>query len=139
MWTLQARTAVTPERCGGCLESPDLTRRWLRSEDVRFPGGETYRETAHRFAAALVDLAAAMDSDDTVVVVAHGGAMRVGTGAFLGFPPSLWQAFGGFANCNWAVLTQARLGWRIEEWNAGSLPEPVMSDDEPQPAGTESH
>jgi len=111
---------------------PDVTRRWLRSEDVRFPGGETYRETADRFAAALVDLAAAMGSDDTVVVVAHGGAMRVGTGAFLGFPPSLWRAFGGFANCNWAVLIEARLGWRIDEWNAGSLPQPVMSDDEPR-------
>ena len=115
---------------------PDVTRRWLRAEDVRFPGGETYRETAQRFAAALTDLAARMEADDTVVVVAHGGAMRVGTGAFLRFPPSLWQAFGGFANCNWSVLAEARLGWRIDEWNAGSLPEPVIGDDEPRLAGT---
>ena len=115
---------------------PDVTRRWLRAEDVRFPGGETYRETAQRFAAALTDLAAQMDADATVVVAAHGGAMRVGTGAFLRFPPSLWQAFGGFANCNWAVLVEARLGWRIDEWNAGSLPEPVIGDDEPRLAGT---
>ena len=115
---------------------PDVTRRWLRAENVRFPGGETYRETAQRFAAALTDLAAQMDADATVVVAAHGGAMRVGTGAFLRFPPSLWQAFGGFANCNWAVLVEARLGWRIDEWNAGSLPEPVIGHDEPRLAGT---
>ena len=114
---------------------PDVTRRWLRAENVRFPGGETYRETAQRFAAALTDLAAQTNDGDTVVVAAHGGAMRVGTGAFLRFPPSLWQAFGGFANCNWAVLVEARLGWRIDEWNAGSLPEPVMGDDELRPAG----
>jgi glucosyl-3-phosphoglycerate phosphatase len=132
------------EREGMTLEEslarfPEQTHRWLRGEEVRFPGGETYLETAERFADALSDVVAAMDADDTTVVVAHGGAMRVGTGRFLGIPASLWEAFGGFANCNWAVLAEGRRGWRIEEWNAGSLPEPVMSDDEPQPAGSESH
>jgi probable phosphoglycerate mutase len=130
------------EREGMTLEEsltrfPEQTRRWLRGEEVRFPGGETYLETAERFADALSDVAAATGADDTAVVVAHGGAMRVGTGWFLGIPASLWEAFGGFANCNWAVLAEGRRGWRIEEWNAGSLPEPVMSDDEPQPVGTD--
>ncbi len=110
---------------------PDETRSWVRSEEVRFPGGETYVETAQRFAAALHDVIAGMGDDDLVVVASHGGAMRVGTCEFLGIPPALWTAFGGFANCNWAVLRESRLGgWRIEEWNAGSLPEPVLSDDE---------
>jgi probable phosphoglycerate mutase len=131
------------EREGLTLEEsfarfPDETSRWLRAEDVRFPGGETYRETAERFADALSDVVAAMGARDTAVVVAHGGAMRVGTGRFLAFPPTLWEAFGGFANCNWAVLAEGRRGWRIEEWNAGSLPEPVMSDDEPEPVGSET-
>lgn len=110
---------------------PDQTRSWMRSEEVRFPGGETYLETAQRFAAALRDVIAGMGDDDLVVVASHGGAMRVGTCAFLGIPPELWAAFGGFANCNWAVLRESRIGgWRVEEWNAGSLPEPVLSDDE---------
>ena len=26
-------------------------------------------------------------------------------------------------------LEEGRLGWRVAEWNAGSLPEPVLSDD----------
>jgi glucosyl-3-phosphoglycerate phosphatase len=126
------------EREGLTLEEsfarfPDETTGWLRAEDVRFPGGETYRETAERFAGALSDVVAALGARDTAVVVAHGGAMRVGTGRFLGIPASLWEAFGGFANCNWAVLAEGRRGWRIDEWNAGSLPEPVMGDDEPQP------
>ena len=82
------------------------------------------------------DVIAAMGGDDTVVVASHGGAMRVGTCRFLGFPRAQWNAFGGFANCNWAVLFEGRHGWRIDEWNAGSLPEPVMGDDEPDPAGT---
>ena len=110
---------------------PDQTRSWMRSEVVRFPGGETYVETAQRFAEALRAVIAGMDEDDLVVVASHGGAMRVGTCEFLGIPTPLWTVFGGFANCNWALLRESRLGgWRVEEWNAGSLPEPVMSDDE---------
>ena len=116
---------------------PEQMGRWLRSEEVRFPGGETYPETAERFAAALTDIVAAMGPDDTVVVASHGGAMRVGSCRFLGFPRGLWDAFGGFANCNWTVLFENRNGWRIDEWNAGSLPEPVIGDDEPEPAGSD--
>lgn len=110
---------------------PDETRRWMRSERVRFPGGETYVETAQRFAAALRDVIVGMGAEELVVVASHGGAMRVGSCEFLGIPQALWTAFGGFANCNWAVLRESRLGgWQVEEWNAGSLPEPVLSDDE---------
>jgi glucosyl-3-phosphoglycerate phosphatase len=117
---------------------PDETRRFLRSEEVRFPGGETYPETAERFTAALTDVVATMGADETVVLASHGGAMRVGTCRFLGFPRPLWDAFGGYANCNWTVLFEGRNGWRIDEWNAGSLPERVIGDDEPEPAGTDA-
>lgn len=108
---------------------PDEMSRWEVSDDVRFPGGETYVHTAERFAAALSDAAAGMAADDLVVVTTHGGAMRVGAAHFLGLPVGTWTALGGFANCNWAILAEGRRGWRVEEWNAGSLPEPVIGDD----------
>lgn len=108
---------------------PDQMSRWEVSDDVRFPGGETYAHTADRFAAALRDVAADLAGGELVVVASHGGAMRVGAARFLGFPVETWTAFGGFANCNWAVLGEGRRGWRVEEWNAGSLPEPVIGDD----------
>ncbi len=44
--------------------------------------------------------------------------------------PELWPRFSGFSNCSWAVLEDRRRGWCITEWNAGSLPEPVLSDEE---------
>ncbi len=55
------------EREGLTLEEsfarfPDETSRWLRADDVRFPGGETYRETAERFADALADIAGFLDN-----------------------------------------------------------------------------
>ncbi|MGW1344113.1 histidine phosphatase family protein [Kribbella sp. NPDC002412] len=96
----------------------------------RGTAGETVEEVALRFSEALGRIAAQGSSEDTVVVATHGLAARVGICVFLGIPPAHWPAFGGLANCNWVSLLPSRNHrWRIEEWNAGSLPEPVMSDD----------
>ncbi|MFI7062729.1 histidine phosphatase family protein [Kribbella sp. NPDC050124] len=96
----------------------------------RGTAGETVEEVALRFSEALGRIAAQGFSEDTVVVATHGLAARVGICVFLGIPPAHWPAFGGLANCNWVSLLPSRnQRWRIEEWNAGSLPEPVMSDD----------
>jgi len=108
---------------------PKQMQAWRAGADVRLEGGETYAETAQRVGAVLDEVAAALEQGRTAVVVSHGAAMRVGICHWLGFPQPLWGRFGGFSNCSWAVLEQDRLGWRITEWNAGSLPEPVLSDD----------
>ncbi len=108
---------------------PKEMRAWRSGDDVRLEGGETYAETASRFAAALDDVCADLGEGETTVVVSHGAAMRVGICRWLGFPQPLWGRFGGFSNCSWTVLEEDRLGWRMTEWNAGSLPEPVLSDD----------
>jgi probable phosphoglycerate mutase len=48
----------------------------------------------------------------------------------LGIPEDLWNRFGGLSNCCWSVLSERRDGgWRLAEHNAGTLPEPVLSDD----------
>ncbi|CAN5787400.1 histidine phosphatase family protein [soil metagenome] len=118
------------------LTAEDAWQRWPEEmarrdagEDVRFPGAETLAETADRFAAVLSEVSRAMSYGETVVVVGHGSAMRVGACAFVGFPTEHRTRFGAFANCCWAVLADSGRGWRIEEWNAGSLPEPVVGDD----------
>jgi glucosyl-3-phosphoglycerate phosphatase len=92
--------------------------------------GENLTEVASRFADALDRIVAGAGPDDTVVAVTHGLAARVGICHWLGLPFDHWGIFGGMSNCSW---TSIRLGsngrWRIEEWNAGTLPEPVLSDD----------
>ncbi|MEU4392986.1 histidine phosphatase family protein [Kribbella sp. NPDC023855] len=95
----------------------------------RGTAGETVEEVAERFAPALARAVEHGEPSDTVVVATHGLAARVGICLFLGIPKPHWPAFGGISNCNWVSLLPGRQGWRIEEWNAGSLPEPVMSDD----------
>lgn len=109
---------------------PEPMRLWLAGKDVAMPGGESYAQAAQRFAAALMSITDAMAPHDTTVVVAHGAVLRVGTLCFLGIPPKHWSSFGGFNNCSWAVLERRRRGWVMAEWNAGQLPEPVMSDEE---------
>lgn len=110
-------------------DHPEEMRRWLAGEDIRMPGAETYADTATRVAAAIGDAADAMGDGETVVLVSHGAALRVGVCDFLGLPQEHWRTLGGFNNCAWAVVEQSRHGWRIVEWNAGQLPEPVLSDE----------
>ncbi|TDD62194.1 histidine phosphatase family protein [Kribbella antibiotica] len=96
----------------------------------RGTAGETVEEVATRFADALTRISLQGESADTTVIATHGLAARVGICRFLNIPDPHWPAFGGLSNCNWVSLLPNRAtGWRIEEWNAGSLPEPVMSDD----------
>ena len=72
--------------------------------------------------------------DDVVGVVAHGGVLRSGACAFLGFPLDTWGLFGGLDNCSWSVLEgtshEQWERWRMTEWNADNVPRPVLSDDQ---------
>jgi probable phosphoglycerate mutase len=110
--------------------NPEAEAR-IRSGESQRRGsnGETVEEVALRFSEALSRIATQGTSEDTIVIATHGLAARVGICLFLGIPQPNWPAFGGLSNCNWVSLLPGRHGWRIEEWNAGSLPEPVMSDD----------
>jgi broad specificity phosphatase PhoE len=136
------------ERSFGEREGLTLTESWQRfpehmalwsdGGEPHIPGSETTDEAASRFVEAVGDYIAELETDQTLVVVSHGGASRVGVCAFLGLPRETWESFGGLNNCSWTVLEESgwpdASRWRLVEWNAGTLPEPVMSDDEP-PAG----
>jgi glucosyl-3-phosphoglycerate phosphatase len=93
------------------------------------PGGESSAVVAERAGAALERIAAGMAPGTLVVVVSHGAAIRLGAARLLGFPEDLWGAVGPLANCAWSVLGRRRSRWRLLEHNAGTLPEPVLSDD----------
>lgn len=121
------------ERHGGAWEG--LTNHEIRtrfpSEHAIWqpPGGETPEQVAKRFVSALERAIELLAADGLLVVVSHGAAVRIGMLHWLGFPEELWGRFGGLSNCCWSVLEEGRLGWRLVEHNAGTLPEPVLSDD----------
>lgn len=94
------------------------------------PGGETSAQVAKRVGSAIERAAATVPHDGVLVIASHGAALRLGMCHLLGLPEEFWERFGGLSNCCWSVLAEGRSGWRLVDHNAGTLPEPVMSDDE---------
>jgi broad specificity phosphatase PhoE len=103
---------------------------WKRGEPVRRGGGELETETADRAAPVVLRHADLLPEDGTLVVVSHGGAIRTAIGRILGLESHHWESLGGLANCCWSVLSEGARGWRLMEHNAGTLPEPVLGDDD---------
>ena len=112
---------------------PEGMQAWVSGDETQIPGSETHRQAAERFVAGVTAYLDLMDDDSTLVVVAHGAVLRVGACMFLGIEEPSWRRFGGLSNCSWSVLEESRYRdrrfWRLTDWNAGTLPEPVMSDD----------
>ncbi|MBF6049268.1 histidine phosphatase family protein [Streptomyces sp. NRRL B-1677] len=103
---------------------------WKRGEPVRRGGGELETEVADRAAPVVLEQAGKLPEDGTLVVVSHGGTIRTTIGRLLQLESRSWEALGGLTNCCWSVLGEGARGWRLLEHNAGTLPEPVLGDDD---------
>jgi broad specificity phosphatase PhoE len=125
------------ERHGGCWEG--LTDSEIRArypaEHASWnpPDGEPGPVVAERVAAALHRTAATVSepgmTSGLAVVVSHGAALRLGMSRFLGMPNELFGVLGPLSNCSWSMLGRRQDRWRLLEHNAGTLPEPILSDD----------
>jgi broad specificity phosphatase PhoE len=93
------------------------------------PNGEPTAAVADRMSAAITRIADATEAGGLTVVVSHGGALRIGMERLLGLPAEGISILGPLANCSWSVLTVSNRHWRLMEYNAGTLPEPVIGDD----------
>ncbi|MER6250612.1 histidine phosphatase family protein [Streptomyces sp. NPDC001584] len=103
---------------------------WKRGEPVRRGGGELETEVADRAAPVVLEHAGRLPQSGTLVVVSHGGTIRTTIGRLLGLDSYNWEGLGGLSNCCWSVLGEGARGWRLLEHNAGTLPEPVLGDDD---------
>jgi glucosyl-3-phosphoglycerate phosphatase len=127
------------ERHGGCWEgltdTEIRTRYPVEHASWNPPDGEPSLTVADRVAAALRRIATAVSEDTQTggsglgVVVSHGAALRLGASRLLGLPEDVFSALGPLSNCSWSVLGQRWGRWRLLEHNAGTLPEPILSDD----------
>lgn len=112
--------------------------RWSSGSEIRPGGGETRVEVATRMVAAVDSVLEELRSGQTLVIATHGGSARAAIGALLGLPPEYWAVLGVLTNCAWSVLVEnppapsgEHLGpaWRLQEYNAGSLPAVALADD----------
>jgi broad specificity phosphatase PhoE len=126
------------ERHGGCWEGLADTeiRERYPAEHATWtpPDGEPNQVVADRVAGALHRTAAMLDGGPAgrtglAVVVSHGAALRLGMSRLLGMPDELSGVLGPLSNCSWSVLGRRHGRWRLLEHNAGTLPEPILSDD----------
>ena len=121
---------------------PEQFTVWQSGRDPERTGAETRAEVAERFAAAVTDLAAPMERDQTLVVVSHGAAISLGLTAMLELDPTAWRGLVGLHNAHWSVLRASRgdaaPAWRLEshnrgpsvrvgDWNSGVLAEDLPS------------
>lgn len=95
------------------------------------PGAETDAQVRVRVHAALRDALDATPEAGTTVVVSHGGALRVGALALLGWPEELSPTLRGLPNCGWAVLVEDEPGGRVtlQAWGLAlqAVPAPVSA------------
>jgi broad specificity phosphatase PhoE len=121
------------ERYGGLWEGlidTEIRAQYpVEHSQWRPPEGETSAAVADRACAAMERIADTLTPGTLAVVVSHGAALRLGAARLLGLPEELWGVIGPLANCAWSVLGRRRGRWRLMEHNAGTLPEPVLSDD----------
>ncbi|MFI1012914.1 histidine phosphatase family protein [Streptomyces sp. NPDC020965] len=103
---------------------------WKRGEPVRRGGGELETEVADRAAPVVLRHVEKLPENGTLVVASHGGTIRTTIGRLLGLESTHWESLGGLTNCCWSVLGEGARGWRLLEHNAGTLPEPVLGDDD---------
>ncbi|WP_425472928.1 histidine phosphatase family protein [Vallicoccus soli] len=109
---------------------PDEVARWDAGDpDVRPGGGESRRDVAARTTAALHRALEGVPDGGTVVAVTHGGAARIAVCAMLGWPTEVWNSLAVLSNCSWSLLAEGAHGWRLVEHGAGTLPEPVLSEE----------
>ena len=116
---------------------PEDFAAWGGDSDMRPGGGETRIEVADRVIRGIERHLATVPAGGTLVVASHGGALRAALGRLLALEPSQWTALGVLSNAQWSVLVEldesiprpAALRWRLQEYNAGSLPEPAIGDD----------
>lgn len=98
---------------------PGVGEKLHRGEDVRRSAtGETSTEMGQRIAAALREIVEGADDGETVVVVTHGMAARIGSVFFAGGNFADTRLLGGVRNCAWIVLDPGRDAvWRIRQYN----------------------
>jgi probable phosphoglycerate mutase len=129
------------------LTADEIRDRWPEQFDVWRAGGDPHRtgaetraEVAERFSAAVERHAADLDSQQTLVVVAHGAAIGLGIGALLGLD-SGQRLIAGLHNAHWSLVRPSgrRPGsWFLEahnlgpavavdDWNAGMPAETLPS------------
>jgi broad specificity phosphatase PhoE len=98
---------------------PQSYARWLAGHDQPGSGIEPTADLGKRVAEAIRG-AAERVVGQTGVLVTHGGSVKWGIGALLGWPEGQTETLRGMGNCHWATLhLDEERGWTLVGYNLG--------------------
>ncbi len=86
--------------------APEEFERFRRGHYDSPPGAEPTGAVRLRMHAVLTELLAALGPGETGIAVSHGAALRVATGAMLGWPDDQFHSLRGLGNCAWVLLEE---------------------------------
>jgi probable phosphoglycerate mutase len=96
---------------------PEDFGRWP-TEEITNPEIETVDDMAKRVSAGLRDAIEEAGEGAVLVVVTHGGTVRIGCGSLLGWPRSVWTTLAGLHNCHRTELVHSvTRGWQLDGHN----------------------
>jgi len=101
---------------------PEAYATWSRGEQPDGIGMERRGDVGTRVATAVVEHAAGLGDDETLLVVTHGAAIGAGISTLLGHDAGEWHGISGVGNCHWSVLRPTDRGhppWRLHAHNVG--------------------
>ncbi len=83
---------------------PAEFEQFRRGQYDACPTAERTSAVEVRMTTALRELLDRTEPGETAVAVSHGAAIRVATGALLGWPDEQFHTLRGLENCGWVVL-----------------------------------
>lgn len=92
---------------------PQEYLRWRLGHDPEGVGVESRADASNRIADAIRELAEPLDSEDVLVLVAHGAIITLGITRLLQLDPTAWFGFFSLHNCHWSVVAPSL---RIPDW-----------------------
>jgi broad specificity phosphatase PhoE len=111
--------------------APGARMAWRDDATWAPHGGESRVDVAGRSLPLIAELVSAQpewgdESDQPVVLVAHGGLIAALTATLLDLPVGNWPVLGGMGNASWAQLSgycaddADQIRWRLDVWNASA-------------------
>ncbi len=99
---------------------PESYARWRAADPDPGDGLEPLADLGKRVSETIRQAAERVPGG-TAILVSHGGAIKYGVAALLGWPEEMLPTVAPVQNCHWVdLILQPSYGWRVSAYNVGA-------------------
>ncbi|GAB4053871.1 histidine phosphatase family protein [Catellatospora paridis] len=99
---------------------PESYARWRAADPDPGDGLEPLADLGKRVSETIRQAAERVPGG-TAILVSHGGAIKYGVAALLGWPEEMLPTIAPVQNCHWVdLILQPSYGWRVSAYNVGA-------------------